>query len=106
MRVRPWAPCLGTLEGRRSDFLITPEGRVIHGQAAAYLLRETSSIRESIREFQVIQECFDSVIVKVVPEDNFSDAISEAIVSRLSRSLCRSVSRGEPYRSTCLRQTA
>jgi phenylacetate-CoA ligase len=78
-------PRLASVDGRRSDFLVTPRGRVIHGQAAAYLLRETESVRESIREFQIIQDTVDSLMVKVVPADSFSPLISSIISECLLR---------------------
>ncbi len=76
-------PRLRSLQGRRSDFLITPDGKVIHGQAAAYMLREVPSIRETIREFQVVQERLDRVRVTIVPDDGFSEATREAVAARL-----------------------
>ncbi len=77
-------PLLRSLHGRRSDFLISSSGRVIHGQAAAYLIRETAHIREAIREFQVIQDSLDHLIVKVVPDGGFSAETGHAIVARLA----------------------
>jgi phenylacetate-coenzyme A ligase PaaK-like adenylate-forming protein len=85
-------PRLRSVEGRRSDFLITPGGRVIHGQAVAYLLREDASIRESIREFQVIQERFDRVVVNIVPDERFSDRTKLAIITSLGRLFVEKVS--------------
>ncbi|MCI0546155.1 MAG: phenylacetate--CoA ligase family protein [Candidatus Rokubacteria bacterium] len=78
-------PRLAGIEGRRSDFLVTPDGRVMHGLAAAYVIRETAAIREAVREFQVVQDQLDHVRVKVVPGAGFSPDIPGAIASGLAR---------------------
>jgi phenylacetate-CoA ligase len=57
-------PRLGAVEGRRTDFLVTPRGRVLHALSVIYPLREMTAIRE----FRVVQESIDRVVVRVVPE--------------------------------------
>lgn len=81
-------PCLQRIDGRRSDFLVTPGGRVVHGRAAAYILREYPPIRE----FRVVQERLDRLIVSIVADDGFSDEMADAVAARLSRLLEGSVS--------------
>jgi phenylacetate-CoA ligase len=76
-------PCLGRIDGRRSDFLVTPGGRVLHGRAAAYIVREYPSIRE----FRIVQEGLDRLSVKIVADDGFSDEIADTVAARLSRLL-------------------
>ena len=66
-------PRLAAVEGRRTDFLLTPSNRLLHALAVIYPLRESASIRQ----FQVVQEAVDRVIVRVVP------------VTRLSAQECR-----------------
>ncbi len=74
-------PRLKSVEGRRTDFLITPGGKVMHALAVIYILREIPSIRE----FQVTQEGLDRLSVRIVPDRGFSDAVREAVTSRLLR---------------------
>jgi phenylacetate-CoA ligase len=78
-------PRLRAIEGRRSDFVITPGGRVIHGQAVAYLLREDASLRDSIREFQVVQEQFDFLVVNIVADESFSEKTKQDVVKTIGR---------------------
>ena len=61
-------PRLESVEGRRTDFLVTPSGRLLHALAIIYPLRETASIKQ----FQVIQEAVDEVKIFVVPAASFS----------------------------------
>ena len=60
-------PRLDSVEGRRTDFLVTPSGRLLHALAIIYPLRESPSIKQ----FQVVQEAIDKVIIKLVPEASF-----------------------------------
>jgi len=39
----------------------------------------------SVREFQVIQETLDRIVVKIVPGPGFSDATRQVIASRLAQ---------------------
>jgi len=57
-------PRLESVEGRRTDFLVTPSGRLLHALAVIYPLRETASVKQ----FQVIQETIHRVVVRIVPE--------------------------------------
>jgi phenylacetate-CoA ligase len=72
-------PLLKRVEGRRTDFLVTPGGRVLHALGVIYVLREVPTVKE----FQVIQEAVDQVRVDVVPEPAFSDRDRDGIVRRL-----------------------
>jgi phenylacetate-CoA ligase len=72
-------PRLQRVEGRRTDFLLTPRGKLMHALAVIYVLREVPSIRE----FQVVQEQIDRVVVKVAGGEGFSTATAAAIRTRL-----------------------
>jgi len=54
--------------GRSVDFLITPEGKNVHGWLFLYIFWEYG---EGIKEYQVIQEKIDKVVIKIVPEEDF-----------------------------------
>jgi phenylacetate-CoA ligase len=72
-------PRLARVEGRRTDFLVTPSGKLMHALAVIYVLREIPGVRE----FQVIQEALDHVRVRVVPAGELSAAARDSIVMRV-----------------------
>lgn len=74
-------PLLGSVEGRRTDFLITPDGRVMHALAPIYVLREVASVRE----FEIVQDRIDRLAVTLVPGSDFSPADRERIAEGLRR---------------------
>ena len=55
-------PKLRGVEGRRTDFLVTPGGRVLHALSAIYILREIPAVRE----FRIVQEAVDHLVVHLV----------------------------------------
>jgi len=74
-------PSLGAVEGRRTDFLVTPDGRVMHALAVIYVLREVPAIRQ----FQVIQDQADRLTVRVVPAGEWSAPLARATAERVAR---------------------
>lgn len=74
-------PRLKRVEGRRTDFLVTPGGKVMHALAVIYVLREVPAVRE----FQVVQEHLDRLTVRIVPDGGFSETSRDIIASRLTR---------------------
>lgn len=72
-------PVLRRVEGRRTDFLVTPGGRILHALGVIYVLREVASVRE----FQVIQETVTQVRVDVVAEPTFSPKDRALIEGRI-----------------------
>ena len=74
-------PRLKRLEGRRIDFLVAPDGRIMHPQAVVFILREV----HPIREFQIVQEDIAHLRILIVPSDGFSDATRRAILGKVER---------------------
>ena len=68
-------PKLRGVEGRRTDFLVTPSGRVLHALSAIYVLRDSPSVRE----FRVVQDAPDHLLVEVVPSGAFGEAEQAAL---------------------------
>jgi phenylacetate-CoA ligase len=74
-------PRLRRVVGRRTDFLVTPRGRVLHALSAIYVLRDIPEVRE----FQLVQEALDRVVVEVVPETGFGERPRRRIIEGLDR---------------------
>lgn len=68
-------PKLRGVEGRRTDFLVTPSGRVLHALSAIYVLRDSPAVRE----FRVVQDAPDHLLVEVVPSGAFGEAEQAAL---------------------------
>src|SRR5262249_29647788 len=75
-------PLLKRVEGRRTDFVVAPDGRIVHALALIYVLREMARVRE----FQIVQEDVDTVVVTLVARRR--DGRS-AGTSHPARSRCR-----------------
>lgn len=72
-------PRLRAVEGRHTDFLVTPDGRCLHALSVIYVLREAPRVVE----FAVRQDALDHVLVSVVPAPGFSAADRAAIEAGL-----------------------
>ncbi len=74
---------LKELVGRSVDILVTPEGKNIHGWFFLYIFWEYC---KGIKEYQVIQEKLDKIVIKIVPEEDFDekqlDKIREIVKKR------------------------
>ena len=68
-------PKLRSVEGRRTDFLVTPSGRVLHALSAIYILRESPVVRE----FRIVQDAPDHLSVEIVPVQGFGAADEAAL---------------------------
>jgi phenylacetate-coenzyme A ligase PaaK-like adenylate-forming protein len=76
-------PVLKRLEGRRMDFLVTPDGRVMHPTAVVHILREFAPIRV----FQIVQEAVDHVVIALVPAPGFTAEMRSEIRRQVQRRL-------------------
>ena len=76
-------PLLKKVEGRQTDFIVTPDGRTIHALAVIYVLRECPQIDE----FQVVQESIDKLTATIVPRTELQASVREKIVQDLQRVL-------------------
>jgi len=76
-------PLLKKVEGRQTDFLVATDGHILHALAVIYILREM----DAVREFQVIQERLDRIVVRMVPEASFSKGDESSIVRKVRQLL-------------------
>jgi len=61
---------LKEIMGRSVDILVTPEGKNVHGWFFLYIFWEYC---KGIKEYQVVQEKIDKIVIKIVPEENFDE---------------------------------
>ena len=76
-------PLLKKVEGRQTDFLVAADGRLLHALSIIYILREM----DVVREFQVVQETRDRIVVRVVAEASFSKGDESSIVRKVRQLL-------------------
>lgn len=62
-------PRIERIEGRATDFLIAPDGRLLHALGAIYVLR----VLPGVGRFQIEQPARDRLLVRVVREAGFPD---------------------------------
>jgi phenylacetate-CoA ligase len=72
-------PRLAEVEGRQTDFIVTPEGRIMHALSLIYILRAVTSIKQ----FKVIQEALDRIVLQVVPEPSFTSEDCVSITTQI-----------------------
>jgi phenylacetate-CoA ligase len=82
-------PLLKVVEGRTGDFLVTLDGRLIPPTAFSPYPFGTL---EGIRQFRVIQEARDKIVIQLVIEKSFSDV--DALLNRVRREIQRVFGKG------------
>jgi len=71
-------PLLSYVEGRQTDFLVTPSGRVLHALAIIYPIREAPGVAE----FQVVQETAGQVVIRLVADNSFSESACKTLIGK------------------------
>jgi len=72
-----------TLRGRTTDFIVTPDGRWVHGLAVIYAVRDLPGVRE----YQIVQEDLHRLTVSVVLGEDFPSDGAERIAGELTARL-------------------
>jgi len=80
-------PLLKDVEGRTTDFIVTPDGNIMHGLSLIYILREVPGIRE----FKIIQEKPDYFIVNIVKDPIFDSENETLIRNGFRQRICPDV---------------
>jgi phenylacetate-CoA ligase len=70
-------PLLKEIQGRSTDFIVAPDGTIMHGLALIYVIRDLPGIEA----FKIVQESPHRIVVRVVPDSTYSDATARAIAS-------------------------
>lgn len=73
---------LKEIVGRSVDVLVTPEGKSIHGWFFLYIFWEYG---KGIKEYQVVQEKLDKVVIEIVPEDKFDERQLDEIMKAIRK---------------------
>ena len=81
-------PSLSYVDGRRTDFLVTPSGRVVHALAIIYPIRETPGVIE----FQVVQESIREIVIRLVHDTTFTETSYKSLVEKARLALNGEVS--------------
>ncbi|HZZ15811.1 MAG TPA: hypothetical protein VFE08_07610 [Candidatus Sulfotelmatobacter sp.] len=68
-------PLLERIEGRKSDFIVAPDGRLMHGLSLIYVLRKIAGIEQ----FRITQKAVDDFQLELVTGNDFTRN-SEAII--------------------------
>jgi phenylacetate-CoA ligase len=61
-------PLLDRIEGRKSDFIVTPDGRVMHGLSLIYVLRNIAGVEQ----FRITQKALDEFQLELVTGSGFN----------------------------------
>jgi phenylacetate-CoA ligase len=85
-RADPGGRSLGVLDaviGRQTDFVVAPDGRIMHALALIYVLRAVPGVGQ----FKLIQHATDRLEVQVVPDARWDARAEAAIVEGLRQRL-------------------
>ncbi len=76
-------PMIESVKGRTSDFILHPDGKLIHGEYFSHAFYHMPGIKQ----FQLIQKQLDEISIRVVPSKHYSDAderkIRQSIIEAL-----------------------
>ena len=72
-------PLMKSVEGRTGDFFVDSKGGLVHGEYFTHLFYGV----EGVSQFQFVQEKQDLIILKIVPNEEFSDAVLEPIYEKI-----------------------
>ncbi|QSA97308.1 phenylacetate--CoA ligase family protein [Methylococcus sp. EFPC2] len=73
--------------GRRTDFVVKPDGTIMHALAVIYVLRAV----KGVGEFKIIQHATDRLEVQIVPDAYWQDCAKDLITEQLRARMGASV---------------
>jgi phenylacetate-CoA ligase len=71
-------PSLGSVDGRVTEFLVTPSGKLVPYLLFNYLFEQYGTY---VTQFQVRQETVDAIHVKLVPAPGFTPDVEEQLIA-------------------------
>ena len=78
---------LEKIDGRTSDIVVTPEGRVFHSIIFYYIMKDFAEKFVGIKQFKVIQKQFDRLELHIVKDKDFSGAAESYLRNRVTEKL-------------------
>jgi len=76
------SPLIERVEGRLSDAIVTPGGRILHGESFTRMFSNAGGIEQ----FQIVQETPENLLVKIVPGKEFR---RDHVLRFLRDNICR-----------------
>lgn len=76
-------PILKGIHGRAYDIIKTPSGKSVHPEALIYVFEELQQKHHAFSQFQIIQRELDRLVVYIIPNDNWSDAMELMITTAI-----------------------
>lgn len=76
-------PLLDRIEGRKTDFIVTPDGRVLHGLSLIYILRQLNGVEQ----FRITQKSLHEFEIELVTSPEFNRESESVIRSEFDRRL-------------------
>ena len=89
-------PLLERIEGRKSDFIVAPDGRLMHGLSLIYVLRKITGIEQ----FRITQKAIDEFQLELVTSSEFTRTSEVMIRGEFEQRLRAPVSVRIQYSST------
>jgi phenylacetate-CoA ligase len=74
-------PVLKSVDGRKTDFLVNRDGRIIHALGAIYIIREL----EGVKKFRIHQKSAENLKIEMVVNDMFDNENSGLIRSEIEK---------------------
>jgi len=72
-------PMIKAVTGRTSDFFVTQDGRLVHGEYFTHLFWET----RGVKQFQIVQKDYNEFTLRIVKSEEFDSQEIHGIVQRM-----------------------
>ncbi|WP_417566818.1 phenylacetate--CoA ligase family protein [Marinobacter sp.] len=80
-------PILESIHGRAYDVLQMPSGGRVHPEAIIYVFEGIQSRTNAFEQFQVVQKTQDQILVRIIPNKNWSNDIYDMLIRDLKRDI-------------------
>jgi phenylacetate-CoA ligase len=78
-------PLIDAICGRAYDLIHTTDGRCVHPEAVIYVFETLQLESGAFRQFQVIQQSYSQMLVRIVPNEGWGPHVEESLIQRLTR---------------------